>query len=237
VLEPRPGPRHPELVSDGAWLPFSPTVLAGTPGGLDPEDPAVSALQAFLAARQAPKTTPRVPWRRGAPSAPAPPPSLDGWRELARTEREVLFGRGRPPQLLALAFRQEGRRQRWSYVGASSARPLRAVREGIRASSWRLDPSRETGPQDTVLHVLVTEQTFASGKRADGRLLTPDLYADEDEAVLTMFVTPRPGYQAGSPNPETPVRIALPHPLGRRRLIDGGVLEGSAQDTAPPTPG
>jgi hypothetical protein len=36
-------------------------------------------------------------------------------------------------------------------------------------------------------------------------------------------VTPRPGYQSGSRNPETPVRIALPHPVEQRRLIDGAL--------------
>jgi hypothetical protein len=62
------------------------------------------------------------------------------------------------------------------------------------------------------------------------------MYVDEDELVLRMFVTPRPGYQSGAPNPETPVRIALPHPVGTRRLIDGALMEFSVPD-APPRPG
>ena len=76
-----------------------------------------------------------------------------------------------------------------------------------------------------MLRVLVTEQTFAGGKRADGRLLQPNLYVDAEQLVLTMFVTPQPGFQSRSRNPETPVRIALPDPVGTRRLVDGALYD------------
>jgi hypothetical protein len=234
VLEPRPGPRHPELVSDGGGLPFPLAALSGPPGPLDSEDPAARALLAQLTARAAPKRTFRAPWRRGG-APPPEPPNLDGWRLLARTDAEVLFARGRPPRLLTVAFRQDARRRTWTYVGSSSARPLRATRDGIRASSWRLDPTRETQLDERVLRVLVTELAFASGQRADGRVLAPDIYIDADEIVLTMFVTPRPGYQTSSPNPETPVRIALPHPVGPRRLFDGALVQFSSSGDPPPT--
>jgi hypothetical protein len=225
VLEPLAAARHPELIGDGGGLPFSPAELAGPPEPLDPQDPAAGALLAHLTARAAPKRGSRVPWKRGAAAPPEQPPSLDGWRELARTDEEVLFALGHPPRLITMAFRRGSRRRGWTHVGTTSARPLRATREGIRASSWRLDPTREPQPDETVLHVLLTEQTFAGGQRADGRVLAPDLYMDEDELVLRMFVTPRPGYQSGSPNPETPVRIALPEPAGGRQLIDGALME------------
>jgi len=232
LLEPRPGPRDPQLISDGAGLPFSPMALAGPPAPLDPDEPAAAALLAYLAARTAPKRSSRAPWKRGA--APAPPPSLDAWRLLARTDDEALFAVGRAPELLTVRMRRGGLRRSWSVVGSSSSRPLRAVRDGTRASSWRPDPTHDVRPEDTVLRVLVTEQAFSSGKRADGRLLVPDLYTDEQELVLTIFVTPRPGYQSGVRSPETPARIALPHPLGTRRLIDGGLL--FASPGVPPAP-
>jgi len=223
VLEPRPGPRHPELISDGGGLPFRPSVLAGAPAPLDTDDPAAAALLAHITARSAPQRASRAPWKRAAAAPPAAPPSLDEWRLLARSEDEALFGRGQPPHLLTVAVRRGGRSSAWTHAGSSAARPLRATREGIRASSWRLDPSREAQPGETMLRVLVSEQTFASGQRADGRVQAPDLHVDADELVLTIFVTPRPGYQSGSGNPETPVRIALPHPVEQRRLIDGAL--------------
>jgi hypothetical protein len=79
-------------------------------------------------------------------------------------------------------------------------------------------------PTDRELRILVTEQTFASGQLADGRIQTPDLYLDADRLVLTIFVTPRPGYQTGARGRETPVRIALPEPVGSRTPIDGALV-------------
>jgi hypothetical protein len=75
------------------------------------------------------------------------------------------------------------------------------------------------------LRVLITEQTWTGGQRADGRLLAPDLYVGDQELVLRTFVTPRPGFQIRSPNPETPARIALPSPVRQRRLIDGALYD------------
>lgn len=226
MLEPLPGPRHPELVSDGGGLPFPPAALDGPPGPLDPQDPAVAGLLDHLIARAAPKRGSRAPWKRSAAStAPPAPPSLDGWRILARADGEVLFARGLPPRMLTMAFRQEGRRRAWRCFGSSAARPVRAIRDGIRASSWRLDPQHDHEPGATVLRVLVSEQHYASGQRAAGRVLPPEIFADAQELVLTIFVTPLPGFQNGTPNPETPVRIALPHPVGARRLIDGALTQ------------
>ena len=151
LLEPLPASPVPEFVSDGAGLPFSPLVLEGAPEPLDSTDPAVSALAGQLDGR------------------------LAGWRLLARTENEALFGRGLPPELLTVVVSQEAKRGTWSCVTKSNGRPLRATRDGIRASSWHLDEAVELMPEDTVLRVCVTKQTFAGGRRADGRVLAPDL--------------------------------------------------------------
>jgi hypothetical protein len=226
VLEPRPASRVPQLISDGGGLPFSPEVLSGPFQELDTADPAVGALLEALGAGTSPKRPSRLPWRREVEAAPSPPlPRLDEWRSLARTEDEALFGRGRPPRLLTVAVRQDRRRGRWMCVAKSAARPLRATRDGIRASSWRLDPSHEVEAEDRVLRILLTEQTFAGGRKAGGRVLNPDIHVNESELVLTMFVTPQPGFQMKSPNPETPVRIALPDPVSARRLIDGALYD------------
>jgi hypothetical protein len=229
VLQPRPASRHPELISDGSGLPFAPAALSGSAGQLDTDDPAVGVLMAAIA-RQA-KTNlagrSRVPWKRAdvPPKPVASPPSLDGWRVAARTADEVLFARGRLPKLVTVAVRRESRRRTWTCIAVSSGRPLRAIREGIRASGWRLDPTREADPAQREVRILVTEQTWAGGNRADDRLLAPDLHVGDEELVLTMFVTPRPGFQIRAPNPETPARVALPGPLGSRNIIDGALFD------------
>jgi hypothetical protein len=214
VLEPRPASSEPALVSDGGGLPFPPGALDAPAGQLEPSDPAVAALIAQLA-------------RQKTPAGSSAVPSLDEWRILARSDDEVLFGRGLPPHLVTVAMRRDPPRKTWTSVAVSTARPLRATRDGVRASGWRLDPTREPSPEDTVVRVLVTEQTWAGGTRADNRLLAPDLHAGAEELVLTMFVTPRHGFQIRSPNPETPARVTLPSPIGLRRLIDGSLYDGS----------
>ena len=219
LLEPRRGPRHPELISDGAGLPFASDRLIGVPAPLDPEDPAVCALRVLLAAK--------APAPRASDSGSRSALVLDGWRLLARSDGEALFGRGRLPQLVTVAVRRDARHGTWTCFASTAGRPLRATRNGIRASSWRADPTHAFQPDERVLRVLLSEQSFASGQRADGRVLEPDIYLDSDKLVLTMFVTPRPGFQTGSSNPETPVRIALPEPIGTRTLIDGALAPAS----------
>ena len=224
VLEPRYAPRVPELISDAGGLAFPPGALDGPVKPLDPRDPAVEMLAAWLDGRAG-----SSPLRKGEPQVErrALSSTLDGWQLIARTGEEALFGLGMPPDLVMVAVRKDARRGTWSRVDKTAGRPLRATRDLIRASSWRLDPTRELGGDDTVLRLLVTEQTYAGGKRADGRVLVPDLYEDEQELVLTMFVTPLEGFLMRSPNPETPVRVALSRPVGGRELIDGAVYEHS----------
>ena len=164
-------------------------------------------------------------------SAPDTAPSLDGWRMLARTDEDVLFGQGLPPRLITVAMRREARRQAWRSLAVGKARPLRVVRDGVSASGWRLDPTRDPEPHETVIRLLITEQTWAGGKRAEKRLLAPDLHVGAEELVLRTFVTPRPGFQVRSPNPETPARILLPDPLGARRLVDGALYEPASPTT------
>jgi hypothetical protein len=222
VLEPRYVPRVPELISDADGLAFPPSALDAPSKPLDPSDPAVEMLVAQLEGRagSALRRAREQPVDRRPSSS-----ILDGWRLIARTGEEALFARGMPPDMVMVAVKKDARRGKWSRAERTAGRPLRVTRDGVRASSWRLDPTHELGADDTALRILVMEQTFAGGKRADGRVLAPDLYEDEHELTLTMFVTPREGFQTRSPNPETPVRIVLPRPVGSRELIDGAVYE------------
>jgi hypothetical protein len=223
-LVPVAGAAEPELISDGGGLPF----LAGKAfepiEPIDRDDPAVAALIA-----QIDRGRRRAQPERLLRPRPKPPPmelteKLAGWRELARSGNDVLFGRGRPPHLLTVSV-VRGRRGRWAPAGVSNSRPLRASRDGIRASSWRLDPTSTLTPDAKELRILVTEQTMASGALAIERLLSPELYLDPDRALLRVYVRPLEGYVGRSTKHETPVIIELPEPLGERQAVDGALYE------------
>ena len=218
LLVPRLAPRRPELVSDGAGLPFSLAAFERPPAPLDPVDGAVVALIAHLDGLAAAGRASPV----GSPDAGAPASGLDGWRLLASTDAEALFALGLPPRLLTVAMRREGRRQAWVCFASSASQPLRAARGTIRASAWHLDPAREVDPEDTVLRVLATEQAFASGQRAEGRVLAPDIFINESELVLRGFRHSAPGVPECCAQPRDPcsrrtAALAWRAPANRRR--------------------
>jgi hypothetical protein len=214
LLEPRVATYPAATLDDGIGIPFARAALTGAAAPLDLDDPLVVAFDSYLEQRNQP---------------------IAGWRVLARTATEALFGRGQPPQLVTVAFRHEAKHDRWIAAGASAGKPLRAARDGVRASSWRLDPAQPPQPTDTELRILLTEQAFASGQSADKRVLAPDIFIDEGKIVLTMFVSPRAGFQTTSRNPETPVRVALPEPVGNRELLDGALAGFAPADAEGPS--
>jgi hypothetical protein len=224
TLETVAGAAQTELISDGGGLPFAPARALASGGPLDPADPAVKALVTQIDRGRREAQPARLLRPRAKPAPMEIAEKLAGWRELARSGDEALFGRGTPPQLLTVAVKR-GLRDHWSPLGASNARPLRAVRDGIRASSWRLDPSFAPGPEARELRLLVTERTMASGTPAADRLLKPELHLDEHRAVLRMYVKPLEGYVGRSGKHETPVLVRLPEPLGDRQLVDGALYE------------
>jgi hypothetical protein len=215
---------EPEQISDGGGPPFPPDKPFQPFEPLDPGVPAVAALlvQIDRGRRLAQPDRPFRPRRKPAPMDTSE--KLEGWRELVRTDDEVLFGRGRPPHLLTVTVRR-GRRDRWSPAGVSNSRPLRASRNGIRASSWRLDPTVTPSPDHTELRILITEQTMASGALAADRLLAPELHLGTDRVVLRVYVRPLEGYVGRSAAHETPVIVQLAEPLGERRVVDGALYE------------
>jgi hypothetical protein len=209
VLEPRLVPHEPEFVSNGAGLPFAPSAIDTPAGQLDPDDPAVVAFTARLS--------------RQKPAADGSVSRLEEWRILARTDDEVLFARGAPPRMLTVTMRRKGRRDGWSSDALRRFETLRRTRDGVRASSWQLDPNTELTTEDTIIRMLVTEQTRSGGELAHKRLEAPDLHDGDDELMVAMFVTPKPGVQMPSGTLETPVRVQLPTPLGDRLLVDGAL--------------
>jgi hypothetical protein len=65
--------------------------------------------------------------------------------------------------------------------------------------------------------------------RAGGRILPPELCADDRGMTLRLFIKPQEGFQNLVRGRETPVRVALPEPIGGRELVDGALWETDSQ--------
>ena len=150
---------------------------------------------------------------------------------LARTDTHVTFGVGGLPDLDAAVptgtipalLELEWRDGTWRFDGASFPCRLHTVIDGLRPSSWRLDPAfPPPGPDTTELHLLVTEINCASGTPATGRIRPPALDWTDDALLVGITVTYRGGDQTCQGNPETPFTFELGAPLGARTLYDSG---------------
>jgi hypothetical protein len=214
--------RMPGEISDGAGLGFAPEVLTAPFVALDPADPAVKLLiHQIDFARTGPQF--QLPFQSDGRSHEELSKNLEGWRLLAATEDRRVFGKGIPPNLVTVGVKRE-RRGKWTVQAVSPARQLRASRDGLRASSFRVDPDTPLTPEDTVLRLLVSEQTRSGGRLAYGRFLPPDLYLGPDEVMLRCFIRPLEGWQAGTRRWETPLMVPLPEPLGSRPVVDGAIF-------------
>ena len=222
ALVPGIAPVEPELISDGGGLPFRPGRAVELFAAVDPADPAVAALLVQIDRGRRQSQPARFFGLRARPEPMEAAEKLAGWRELARTGEQALFGRGNPPHMVTVAVRR-GSRNRWAPLGVSNSRSLRATRDGVRASSWRVDPRFLPGPEVTDLRILVTERTMATGTPAASRLLEPELFVDSERMVLRVYVKPLEGYVGRAFSHETPLIVRLPQPLGVRELVDGAV--------------
>lgn len=215
------------MVGDGGGLPFETEATMMPFEPLEPTEPSVKALLIQIDRSRRLAMPQRLMRPRAMPPAMTTEDKLAGWRELARIDNEILYGRGRPPRLLTVSVARN-KLGRWNSMGVSNSRPLRVTRDGIRASSWRLDPDFEVTPDTRELRILLTEQTMASGALADDRLLTPEIYLDDGELMLRMYVRPIEGYVGRAQKWETPVIIELPEPVGSRQVVDGALYEPPA---------
>ena len=115
-------------------------------------------------------------------------------------------------------------RDNWIIAGSGIGRPCEpvvALPEGLGRVAVRLDPDSLPAPEDTSVHLLVTEVGCASGREMGDALLGPQVI-ETGEAVLVAFAAISPIGPANCPgNPSTPVTVQLSQPLGRRTLKDG----------------
>ena len=192
------------LYSCGEEPGFGPSALEGPTGAERGDGPAAETLREFL----------ESPEREEMPDR--------GWRELFRSEKEVVFGADAPSrehedQFPYVEVEDEG--DAWEVVDDGDCRPT-AFFEGAGPAEWRLAGERP-GPEARRLDVLVNEQACASGRSAEGRIREPVIQYDEERIVITFRVEPNAGGQDCQANPDTPYTVELEEPLGDRKLLDG----------------
>jgi hypothetical protein len=97
--------------------------------------------------------------------------------------------------------------------------------EGVTRADWRLDPAvpRPAGG-DRTIHVVLTERACSGGQSPEGRIEPPVISTTEQAVIIAFFVRQVPGGNDCPGNPEFPLEVELPEPLGDRLLLDGGVF-------------
>jgi len=74
---------------------------------------------------------------------------------------------------------------------ANLCRPELILPDGVGLATWELDPDApRPGPQTSVLRVLVTERTCASGQGPQGRIVGPAVLASSERVYIVFGVRP-----------------------------------------------
>ena len=158
-----------------------------------------------------------------AGSAPENGLPLNGWTRIDGSPTRVLFVARTATgwSQVALVLGPTG----WTsdVEGQCALRPV--LPAGIGPAAWWIDPHAAALPDDaTTVHALLTEESCASGKSPEGRIVGPIVAEDPSRVIVTFGVRPRPGGQDCQGNPPFAFSFTLPSPLAGRTLLDGGVF-------------
>jgi hypothetical protein len=103
--------------------------------------------------------------------------------------------------------------------------PTTEVEGRVGPAAWWIDPAAiPLSPKATKIPGLIREQGCASGRSPEGRVLDPAIFSADDAMLVTFWVRRPSGNQECPRNPDFPVEITLPEPLGDRKLLDGSAI-------------
>ncbi|HET9521963.1 MAG TPA: hypothetical protein VFO73_13015 [Candidatus Limnocylindrales bacterium] len=108
-----------------------------------------------------------------------------------------------------------------SLVQSAVNSPADQIEGRVGPAAWWVDPAAPPGPDATTISGLIRERACASGQSPEGRILQPAIFSSETAFLISVFVRQPAGAQDCPGNPAVPLEIALPEPLGQRRLLDG----------------
>lgn len=160
----------------------------------------------------------------------------ENWLILRETEDEVLLVHRGSDGLAFQTVTRDGGSWRWTGSQMGGPCPLHyAVPEGLNAVDWVVDPSGlPLDPEATSLQVLATERECASGQEMGDRLQEPEVVMTAEEVRIVLAAEPPPGDAfTCQGNPETPVIVELPEPLGEREVIEGYEIGIDLEDYLP----
>ena len=207
-VSPTPDAGVPSLVGalacNGTGVSFPAGVLNQLPLAQLGLDAPASALRAFLGSETAVQL--------GLPDG--------GWRTAISTAASVTFVAPNDAgwSFATIAPSTNGEWQFWE--GGSCDLAVR-LPETIGFAEWRLDPARpvDTGAGDVPL--LARELACASGQVPGARMLAPIIMEADSRITIALVVRKLPGNGDCQANPEVPMVVALPSPIGARTLLDG----------------
>jgi hypothetical protein len=154
------------------------------------------------------------------------PMPVDGWMVAAAEGEVASFLRSSDD--LAWMATMELTAAGWRLTGTSAAEvcePVVVLPEGTGEVTWRLDPTfPAAGPDDTTLHLEVTERGCANGEPMGERLLGPQVVETDAQVLIAFAAVNVVGGATCPANPSTAVTVDLSAPLGDRELKDGTLI-------------
>lgn len=175
------------------------------------DEPAVEALQRIVA----------DPPSGAAYEDIEQPPPRQGWFVLRIDADTAVFGHGdQAPYSAAFLHRDDGE---WELAGwTSRCVPGVELPAGLGPVRVTFDPNHpRPQPEDTVVHLLVTEQACASGQPMGDRLRGPQVVESDDRILIALAVEVQMVPTACPANPSQPVTVELSQPVGDRPITNG----------------
>jgi hypothetical protein len=154
------------------------------------------------------------------------------WLMLRETEDEVLLVHVDAEGLAFMNVNRVDGAWRWSGSQRGGPCPLYyVVPDGLNEIDWRLDPRVPPDASARMLEVLITERECVSGQEVGARLRGPQVVMTEDVVRIAFAAVPPAGNAFNCPsNPETPVTVELPAPVGDREIIEGLAIGTDLED-------
>jgi len=200
---------------------YPPDLVVGCPGGprfpisaldgiatIGPDDPdgMLAAIEPFLASGEGDF------WPQ------------EGWQLLHQTASSAILVTSSEGNLAFMYLERRG--DQWAWSGSSindvPCELQYTIPLGLNTVEWRPDPAAPApGPDTSVLGVLITEGECVSGREIGDRLVGPQVVMTDADVRIAFAAEPPPGdAHTCQGNPESAYLVALPEPLGDRRIIE-----------------